>query len=53
LFAANALIAHGPTVVVYEQAPALGEIGDGVSATACLMDDNLLPDDLPAGGKIA
>ncbi len=33
LFAANALIAHGFTVSVYEQAPALGEIGAGVFLT--------------------
>src|SRR6476620_10446033 len=30
LFAANALIAHGIPVSVYEQAPALGEVGAGV-----------------------
>ena len=30
LFAANALIAHGLSVSVYEQAPALGEVGAGV-----------------------
>ena len=33
LFAANALIAHGLNVAVYEQAPALGEIGAGVFLT--------------------
>src|SRR6201991_1171121 len=33
LFAANALIAHGLDVRVYEQAPALGEIGAGVFLT--------------------
>jgi 2-polyprenyl-6-methoxyphenol hydroxylase-like FAD-dependent oxidoreductase len=33
LFAANALIAHGVPVSVYEQAPALGEIGAGVFLT--------------------
>jgi salicylate hydroxylase len=33
LFAANALIAHGMAVSVYEQAPALGEIGAGVFLT--------------------
>ena len=33
LFAANALIAHGFNVSVYEQAPALGEIGAGVFLT--------------------
>jgi salicylate hydroxylase len=33
LFAANALIAHGIPVSVYEQAPALGEIGAGVYLT--------------------
>ncbi|MFZ5691730.1 MAG: FAD-dependent monooxygenase [Pseudomonadota bacterium] len=33
LFAANALIAHGLSVTVYEQAPALGEIGAGVFIT--------------------
>ena len=33
LFAANALIAHGLEVSVYEQAPALGEIGAGVFMT--------------------
>jgi salicylate hydroxylase len=33
LFAANALIAQGLTVSVYEQAPALGEIGAGVFIT--------------------
>jgi salicylate hydroxylase len=33
LFAANALIAHGLRVTVYEQAPALGEIGAGVFLT--------------------
>ncbi len=33
LFAANALIAHGLKVSVYEQAPALGEIGAGVYLT--------------------
>ena len=33
LFAANALIAHGIRVSVYEQAPALGEIGAGVFLT--------------------
>ncbi|MBA3506374.1 MAG: NAD(P)-binding protein [Betaproteobacteria bacterium] len=30
LFAANALIAQGLRVSVYEQAPALGEVGAGV-----------------------
>lgn len=33
LFAANALLAHGLDVVVYEQAPALGEVGAGVYVT--------------------
>ena len=33
LFAANALIAHGLAVSVYEQAPELGEIGAGVFLT--------------------
>lgn len=33
LFAANALIAHGFSVAVYEQAPALGEVGAGVFVT--------------------
>jgi salicylate hydroxylase len=33
LFAANALIKHGLRVSVYEQAPALGEIGAGVFLT--------------------
>jgi len=33
LFAANALIAHGLQVKVYEQAPALGEVGAGVFIT--------------------
>ncbi len=33
LFAANALIAQGRRVAVYEQAPALGEIGAGVFLT--------------------
>jgi len=33
LFAANALIAHGFHVSVYEQAPALGEVGAGVYIT--------------------
>ncbi len=33
LFAANALIAHGFRVSVYEQAPALGEVGAGVYIT--------------------
>jgi salicylate hydroxylase len=33
LFAAKALIAHGLEVAVYEQAPALGEIGAGVFLT--------------------
>ena len=33
LFAANALIAHGLRVSVYEQAPALGEVGAGVFMT--------------------
>jgi salicylate hydroxylase len=33
LFAANALIAHGLTVSVYEQAPELGEVGAGVFLT--------------------
>jgi len=33
LFAANALIAQGLTVSVYEQAPALGEVGAGVFIT--------------------
>ena len=33
LFAANALIAHGFQVSVYEQAPALGEVGAGVFVT--------------------
>src|SRR5271169_5100790 len=33
LFAANALIAHGIEVSVYEQAPSLGEVGAGVFLT--------------------
>jgi len=33
LFAANALLAHGLSVSIYEQAPALGEIGAGVYIT--------------------
>ena len=33
LFTANALIAHGLRVSVYEQAPALGEVGAGVYLT--------------------
>ena len=33
LFAANALLAHGLRVEVYEQAPALGEVGAGVYVT--------------------
>jgi len=33
LFAANALIAHGLRVSVFEQAPALGEVGAGVFLT--------------------
>lgn len=33
LFAANALIAHGFIVSVFEQAPALGEVGAGVFVT--------------------
>ena len=33
LFAANALIAHGLSVSVYEQAPELGEVGAGVFLT--------------------
>jgi len=33
LFAANALVAHGLEVTVYEQAPALGEVGAGVFLT--------------------
>jgi salicylate hydroxylase len=33
LFAANALVAHGLKVSVYEQAPALGEVGAGVFLT--------------------
>jgi len=33
LFAANSLIAHGIAVSVYEQAPALGEVGAGVFLT--------------------
>jgi salicylate hydroxylase len=33
LFAANALVAHGLQVKVYEQAPALGEVGAGVFIT--------------------
>jgi salicylate hydroxylase len=33
LFAANALAAHGIPIAVYEQAPALGEIGAGVYLT--------------------
>ena len=33
MFAANALIAHGLRVSVYEQAPALGEVGAGVFLT--------------------
>ena len=33
LFAANALIAHGIQVAVYEQAPALGDVGAGLYMT--------------------
>src|SRR5262245_3293299 len=33
LFTANALVAHGIPVSVYEQAPALGEVGAGVYLT--------------------
>ena len=33
LFAANALVAQGLRVRVYEQAPAIGEIGAGVFLT--------------------
>ena len=33
LFAANALVAHGLKVSVYEQAPALTEVGAGVYIT--------------------
>src|SRR5476651_822755 len=33
LFAANALIAHGLKVSVYEQAPSIGEVGAGVFLT--------------------
>ena len=33
LFAANALVAHGLEVAVYEQAPSLGEVGAGVFLT--------------------
>jgi salicylate hydroxylase len=33
LFAANALIAHGLRVAVYEQAPAIGEVGAGIYIT--------------------
>ena len=33
LFAANALVAHGLEVAVYEQAPALGDVGAGVFLT--------------------
>jgi salicylate hydroxylase len=33
LFAANALVAHGLRVKVYEQSPALGEVGAGVFLT--------------------
>src|SRR3954467_6778848 len=33
LFAANALVSQGVPVAVYEQAPALGEIGAGVYLT--------------------
>src|ERR1700741_1193309 len=33
LFAANALIAHGLKARVYEQAPAIGEVGAGVFLT--------------------
>lgn len=33
LFAANALLSHGLRVTVYEQAPALGEVGAGVYVT--------------------
>ena len=33
LFAANALTAQGITVSVYEQAPAIGEVGAGVFLT--------------------
>src|SRR6478735_5426466 len=37
LFAANALIAHGLRVSVYEQASALGEVGAGVFVTPNAM----------------
>ncbi|HKO66947.1 MAG TPA: FAD-dependent monooxygenase [Burkholderiaceae bacterium] len=37
LFAANALIAHGLRVAVYEQAEALGEVGAGVFVTPNAM----------------
>jgi 2-polyprenyl-6-methoxyphenol hydroxylase-like FAD-dependent oxidoreductase len=33
LFAANALVSHGLRVAVYEQAPAIGEVGAGVFLT--------------------
>jgi 2-polyprenyl-6-methoxyphenol hydroxylase-like FAD-dependent oxidoreductase len=33
LFVANALMMHGLEVAVYEQAPALGEVGAGVYIT--------------------
>ena len=33
LFAANALLAQGMRVAVYEQAPAIGEVGAGVFLT--------------------
>ena len=37
LFAANALLAQGLSVAVYEQAPALGEVGAGVYVTPNAM----------------
>jgi len=37
LFAANALLARGLSVAVYEQAPALGEVGAGVYVTPNAM----------------
>jgi len=37
LFAANALLAHGIAVSLYEQAPALGEVGAGVYVTPNAM----------------
>ena len=52
LFAANALIAQGLHVSVYEQAPALGEIGAGVFLTPNSVRHLQRVDLEPGGGKI-